>query len=148
MEIRKINKNDPLIETLIKLSVDWANENNTEGYVSNTRDTFKNMQIYVALINNEVIGYLYGYFSKTSKNNSVQKINDRIFEIEELYIIPKYRNMGYGKQLYSYVEKDIKDNIDYILLSTATKDYKRILHFYIDELDMTFWNARLYKRSK
>ena len=147
MEIRKIDENDVLIDTLIKLSVDWENEHNTEGYISNSKDTFKNTEIYVVLIDDEVIGYLYGYFRKSPVSNSVQKIDDRIFEIEELYIVPKYRNMGYGKKLYKYVEEEVKDKVDLILLSTATKDYKRILHFYIDELDMTFWNARLYKRK-
>ena len=147
MEIRKIDENDTLIDTLVKLSVDWENEHNTEGYISNSKDTFKNTEIYVALIDDEVIGYLYGYFRSSPVGNSVQKINDRIFEIEELYIVPKYRNMGYGKKLYKYVEEGVKDKVDLILLSTATKDYKRILHFYIDELDMTFWNARLYKRK-
>ena len=147
MEIRKIDENDVLIDTLIKLSVDWENEHNTEGYISNSKDTFKNTEIYVVLIDDEAIGYLYGYFRKSPVSNSVQKINDRIFEIEELYIVPKYRNMGYGKKLYKYVEEGVKDKVDLILLSTATKDYKRILHFYIDELDMTFWNARLYKRK-
>lgn len=147
MEIRKIDENNILIDTLIKLSVDWENEHNTEGYISNSKDTFKNTETYVALIDDEVIGYLYGYFRKSPVSNSVQKIDDRIFEIEELYIVPKYRDMGYGKELYKYVEEDIKDKVDLILLSTATKDYKRILHFYIDELDMTFWNARLYKRK-
>ena len=36
--------------------------------------------------------------------------------------------------------------IDYIMLSTATKDYRRILHFYIDELGMDFWYARLFRK--
>jgi len=33
-----------------------------------------------------------------------------------------------------------------LFLSTATKDYKRILHFYIDEMGMDFWTARLFKK--
>ncbi len=33
-----------------------------------------------------------------------------------------------------------------IFLSTAVKNYKSILHFYIDELGMEFWTARLYKK--
>ena len=32
------------------------------------------------------------------------------------------------------------------MLSTATKNWRAILHFYIDELDMRFWNARLFRR--
>jgi len=36
--------------------------------------------------------------------------------------------------------------MEFIMLSTATKNYKSILHFYIDELGMDFWNARLFKK--
>jgi len=39
-----------------------------------------------------------------------------------------------------------EEKVELILLSTATKNYKAILHFYLDELDMEFWNARLFKR--
>ena len=34
----------------------------------------------------------------------------------------------------------------HIFLSAATKAYKRTLHFYIDELGMEFWSARLFKK--
>jgi hypothetical protein len=34
------------------------------------------------------------------------------------------------------------------MLSTATKNFRAILHFYVDELDMNFWNARLFKKLK
>jgi hypothetical protein len=31
------------------------------------------------------------------------------------------------------------------MLSTATKNARAILHFYLDELGMEFWSARLFK---
>lgn len=43
------------------------------------------------------------------------------------------------------METHIKGTCDYLTLSTSTKNYKRILHFYVDELDMNFHSAFLIK---
>ena len=51
-----------------------------------------------------------------------------------------------GAKLFRYTEEAVKPEAEYIVLSTATKNWKAIFHFYLDELDMTFWSARLFKR--
>lgn len=33
-----------------------------------------------------------------------------------------------------------------LLRLSATRNWKAILHFYIEELGMEFWNARLFKK--
>ena len=38
-----------------------------------------------------------------------------------------------------------REEADFVLLSTATRNWRAILHFYIDELGMEFWSARLFK---
>jgi hypothetical protein len=48
--------------------------------------------------------------------------------------------------LFKYVEQEVKNEAEYMVLSTATKNWKAIFHFYIDELDMQFWSARLFKK--
>ena len=69
------------------------------------------------------------------------------FEIEELYVHPSYRSRGIGKQLMESLEKELKKKgLEMMVLSTATKNWKAIMHFYIDEVGMNFWSARLYKR--
>ena len=40
----------------------------------------------------------------------------------------------------------MRSEADFMVLSTATKNWKAIFHFYLDELDMRFWSARLYKK--
>ena len=68
------------------------------------------------------------------------------FEIEELYVHPSYRSRGIGKQLMESLEKELKKKgLEMMMLSTATKNWKAIMHFYIDEVGMNFWSARLYK---
>ena len=70
---------------------------------------------------------------------------ERIEQIDEIYVIPSYRSKGVGKELFKLMENEIKESCDYITLSTSTKDYKKILHFYVDELDMNFHSAFLIK---
>ena len=68
--------------------------------------------------------------------------------MEEIYVVPEYRCRGIGTELFEYLENNALDGAEYIMLSTATKNWRAILHFYIDELGMEFWNARLFKRVK
>ena len=49
------------------------------------------------------------------------------------------------KALYAAAEEALRGEARVILLSTATKDFRRILHFYLEELGMDFWSARLFK---
>ena len=49
-------------------------------------------------------------------------------------------------KLFRFAEEAVKTEAEYIVLSTATKNWKAIFHFYLDELDMTFWSARLFKK--
>ena len=83
---------------------------------------------------------------ETKKATSVIAAQTRCFEVEELYVVPERRGAGVGKALFRYAEEQAKiAGAQFVMVSTATKDYKRILHFYIDELGMEFWNARLFK---
>jgi len=67
------------------------------------------------------------------------------FEIEELYVIPDRRSEGIGRRLFESAADAVKTEAEFILLSTASKNWKAALHFYIDEVGMDFWSARLYK---
>ena len=59
---------------------------------------------------------------------------------------PKYRSQGIGRALFSFAEKEVSPEAEYITLSTATKNWKAISHFYLDELGLEFWSARLFKK--
>ena len=69
------------------------------------------------------------------------------FGIEEIYVIPKKRSLGIGKMLMDYAKMLAKkDNYKYLFLVTSTKDSKKILDFYIDKCDMTFYCASLVEK--
>ena len=66
--------------------------------------------------------------------------------MEELYVVPERRSRGIGMKLFRHAEEALKAEAEYMVLSTATKNWKAIFHFYLDELDMSFWSARLFKK--
>ena len=133
------------IKRLLELSLMWEKEDSCYGYRANTEDDFQDCYI-LAAYDDELIAYIFGKEEIQDKQTSVIDKNMHYFEIEELYVHPSYRSRGIGKQLMENLEKELKKKGQKMMvLSTATKNWKAIMHFYIDEIDMNFWSARLYK---
>ena len=137
---------EEVLDKLIRMSEDWEKENSCHGYRKNEKSDIDGNWIFLAYDDDTVIGYLFGYAEKSKESSSIMPDGTPCFEIEELYIRPEYRNQGIGRKLFDYVENTVRGEVDYLMLSTATKNWKAILHFYLDELDMDFWSARLFKR--
>ena len=146
MYIKEVELSETIVSTLIALSEDWEKEESCYGYRKNTLEDIKNNRIFVAIEDNEIIGYLFGHKELADKETAIYQTNEEYFELEELYVKPKYRNKGVGTKLFRYVEEVIKNEVHLIMLGTATKNYRSILHFYIEELGMEFWSAALFKR--
>lgn len=147
MNIFEAQLNDELLEKLITMSADWEAENSTYGYRKNERNDIEGNRVFLAEQDGEILGYLYGKENKTERASSIMADGTPYFEIEELYVVPEHRSEGIGGALFNFTEQEVKaSGVDYVMLSTATKNYKRILHFYIEELGMAFWSARLFKR--
>ena len=142
--INKVKQSD--IKRLLELSLMWEKEDSCYGYRANTEDDFQDCYI-LAAYDDELIAYVFGKEEIQDKQTSVIDKSMHYFEIEELYVHPSYRSRGIGKQLMESLEKELKKKgLEMMMLSTATKNWKAIMHFYIDEVGMNFWSARLYKR--
>lgn len=136
-----------VIDTLIELSACWEAENSCHGYRKNTEEDIKGNRIFLAREESEILGYLFGHAANAENASSVMPDGTSFFEVEELYIKPEHRSKGVGKALFACAEQKAKeDGAEFVLLSTATKNWKAIFHFYLDELGMEFWNARLFKK--
>ncbi len=135
-----------LICALIRLSEDWEAENSCHGYRKNEAADIEGNRIFLASEGDDIAGYLFGHMEHAQKASSIMPDGTPYFEVEELYVKPEYRSRGIGKRLFWYAEKAVCGEAEFILLSTATKNWKAVFHFYLDELGMSFWNARLFKK--
>lgn len=135
-------------DELIEMSGEWESEFSSFGYLKNEAKDLENQRLIIALDTdtNKLVGYLYGHKYKTKNNSATIPENSKVFELEEIYVKREYRSRGIGTTMFKAIEDKLKnEGVTYITLTTKTKDYKKIFHFYIEELGMTFWHARLFK---
>ncbi len=134
-----------MAEELIALSADWAAENSSHGYRRNGIEDLEGNRVFLAEEKGEIAGYLFGKLEKAKQASSVMPEGTACFEVEELYVKPACRSQGVGSALFRYAEA-VRGEAEFVTLGTATKNFRAILHFYIDELGMEFWSARLFKK--
>ncbi|MBR3503628.1 MAG: GNAT family N-acetyltransferase [Clostridia bacterium] len=144
--IREAALTGDVLEALIALSGDWAAENSCHGYRPNAREDIEGRRVFLAEDGGRIAGYLFGKPFQSEKASSIMPDGTPCFEVEELYVVPEMRSKGVGKALMAAAEAAVKGEADFVMLSTATKNWRAILHFYIDEVGMDFWSARLFKK--
>ena len=132
---------------LIELSEEWAAEGITFGLRANTEEDLKE-PCFVAVSEGEIIGYAFGHYYVKEEKTSVIDVGSRCFEVDELYVSPAFRSMGAGRALYKAIEEEAYREADFVTLVTATKDWRRILKFYADDMGMVFHDAYLVKGKK
>ena len=145
IEIKKVTSLEEVASELIELSKEWFNENITNGLVANTIEDLK-LPCYTAIIDNHIIGYIFGHYYNREKKSSLIPKDAKCFDVDELFVKKDYRSLGIGQKLYDALEKEVMNEAEYMTLVTSTRDYKKILHFYADELGMTFNYAELIKK--
>ena len=148
MLLHEVELNDAVLETLIALSKDWEAEQSCHGYRANERADIEGRRVFLAEADGAVVGYLFGKLCKSEKQRSIMPDGTDYFEVEELYVVPARRSEGVGAALFAYAEAQLRAETEFILLSTATKNARAILHFYLDVVGMEFWSARLFKRIR
>ena len=146
IQLSEVALTDQVLEELIRMSEEWEAENSCHGYRKNEKEDIVGNRIFLAHSGKTAAGYLFGHVEKAEKTTSIMPEGTSFFEVEELYVRPGFRNRGIGKQLFRFAENAVSKEAGYLMLSTATKNWKAILHFYLEELDMDFWSARLFRK--
>ncbi len=134
-------------DALLALSAAWAEEGSCRGYQKNEPDDLKGCRVFLAWEDENLIGYLLCREGKTAAASSVAPSGTPYVEVDEIYVQPAFRCQGIGKALFQAMEHQIKceGSASCIFLTAAAKNSRAILHFYLDELGMEFWYARLFK---
>ena len=146
MFVHEVLLNEEVLEQLVRFSEDWAAEGSCYGYRPNDKTDIEGNRIFFAEDGSTVTGYLFGRICRSEQMKSIMPEGTPYFEVEELYVVPEMRSRGIGARLFGFAEETVKSEAEYMVLSTATKNWKAIFHFYLDELDMKFWSARLFKK--
>ena len=146
MEVYEVELDDAVLAKLVAFSEAWAAENSCFGYRPNEKSDIEGNRIFFAEENDEVVGYLFGKVCRSEHMQSIMPEGTPYFEVEEICVVQEKRSRGIGEALFRYMENAVKGEAEYIVLSTATKNWKAIFHFYLDELEMQFWSAQLYKK--
>lgn len=135
------------LDAILRLNEEFCKEKCCNAIITDNIDFFKSKNILVAIIDDLICGYAYGDINGATKTTTYHKKDDKIFYLEELYVKKQFRNKHIGTKLFEYLEQYAKDNhCKGIELNASSKDYKKLLHFYIDELGMSFFSAFLYKK--
>lgn len=134
------------VSQLIALSGIWVNEECSYGMVVNEKADLKE-PLAVALDDDRIVGYCFGEYFRQARQTSCIPLDSRCFSLEELYVLPQYRGQGIGKTLFRMMEQKVSEECEFVTLTTSTKNYKAILHLYIEELGMDFHSAFLIKKT-
>lgn len=114
----EINKNlDP------HLNLEWIDSQEAEGFFLNL---IKDESIFLALLNDTVVGYLAGIIHKNKLPYNKLKFG----EIFHLYLDEKTRGVGLGKRLMeAFKERCLQESIHHLKV-TASAPNRRALSFY------------------
>lgn len=135
------------IKAIVVLSKNFEEELCCNGIKADNEEFFKDKKIVVVKLNNEIVGYCYGNEEIKGRDTSFFKKGQKSFYLEEIYIKPEFRNKKLGDKMFSFIQDYAKSISCELLETTAvSKDYKKLLKFYIDKQDMQFWSANLIKK--
>lgn len=145
MLIKFAEKQD--LKKVAELSKNFANEGCCNGIIADDEEYFIDKEVAIAVDGDNIVGYAYGEIEIAKKDKSYIKKDDKIFYLEEMYVDSSKRNMNIGKMLFEFLENEAKKNgASVIELNAVSKDYKKLLKFYLDDLNMNFLSAYLYKK--
>lgn len=145
MLIRLAKKQD--LKSVADLSESFAKEGCCNGIIADDEKYFEDKEVAIAVDGETIVGYAYGDIETIKKDKSYIKKGDKVFYLEEMYVVPSKRNMNIGKKLFEFLEKEaMQKGAAVIELNAVSKDYKKLLKFYLDDLNMQFLSAYLYKK--
>jgi ribosomal protein S18 acetylase RimI-like enzyme len=135
------------IAAVVRLTEAWAREGTTHGIIPSPTDHLierLGRYFWVAVVDTAVVGFVHGTVH-TSDGLAVIPAGERYLEIEDLYILPAYRNCGIGTALVETLWRAAEeDGVIRGLVHSATKDWERIVEFY-RRFGYKMWYVQMYR---
>jgi ribosomal protein S18 acetylase RimI-like enzyme len=135
------------LEYVISLQKLWADEEITYGFVPADRNYLESKlgkYFLVAVLNEEIIGFVYGTAHK-AQDMAVLKNGESYIEVDDIYISPNARSTGSGGLLLDEILNIAKENgIERSLIYSSTKDIDSIIKFYRKHEYKT-WYIQMFK---
>ena len=132
---------------LASLSQEFASENCCNNIIADGEDFFVGKKVAVAVYEKQIVGYCYGTAKQEENKRSYANVGDLFYDLEEMFVLKNYRDKKIGKVLFEFVTDYAKGlGCKTIRLNAISKDYKKLLNFYIDILGMDFISAYLVKK--
>ena len=146
MVIRRAQISD--LSSIAGLSEIWRKKKVPYGLKANSIEDLQiylSDGLYVIIEEAYITGYLLGRIKNNNGLSILEESDKSYFEIEEIYIHPDFRGKGFGKALLKEVTENLnKQGIDRMTVSTANKDWKKIIDFYQMNGFKT-WTMTLFK---
>lgn len=142
----ELEENKRVLNQLINLSKEWAEEKCCPSYDANSKEEYIDRHLYVAISDGNIIGYALGDIKVLKEKTSYNEIGEKAFELDEIYVLKSHRNLGVGKELYKYIESNLVGVADMIGVIATSFKYKELLKFYVEDLGLSFNHALLVKR--
>jgi ribosomal protein S18 acetylase RimI-like enzyme len=143
--IRECTNED--LEYVVSLQQQWAMEEITHGFVPADKsylETKLGKYFFVAEINDEIIGFVYGTIHK-AENIAIFDNGQLYIEIDDIYISSNSRCIGLGSYLLNKILGVAKENgIERSLIYSSTKDMDSIIKFYKMH-DYRTWYIQMFK---
>ncbi|MDE8039038.1 GNAT family N-acetyltransferase [Erysipelothrix rhusiopathiae] len=136
------------LEALINLSIEWDQEQYSTAYSANTKDYYKDKELFLAADETKIIGYALGTIKTLSQATSYNQVGEQAFELDELFVSKPYRNQKVGQGLFKFVEERVASHVDLIGVIANASDYQKLLSLYVEDLGMDFKHALLIKRTR
>ncbi|WP_244660407.1 GNAT family N-acetyltransferase [Erysipelothrix sp. strain 2 (EsS2-7-Brazil)] len=150
IKYRKVNfetMHEVNLDAFVKLSEEWEQEQCSSAYSANTKDYYRDKELFMAMDGAKIIGYALGTIKELSQATSYNQVGERVFELDELFVSKPYRNQKVGQGLFKFVEACVASQVDLIGVIANASDYQKLLSLYIEDLGMDFKHALLIKRT-
>jgi GNAT superfamily N-acetyltransferase len=145
VNIRNSTKKD--IAGIAALSARYTNEVPTWGQVALTEDEIRRLDkwlIWVAEDEDTLIGYAI-CLPRENDGSCIYSENDKVLELDEIYIVPEARSKGIGSQLIQRINSYARRNgFTKLLVYSSVKDLDPVIEFYRGNGFKT-WFVQMFK---